>query len=92
MSVLAVIVTFFLTWWTIIFLVVPPSNDRKEKGAAYPDNPRFTQKILLTSLFSALITLAIWGSVRLDIFSFRQWAAHWDENRDEVQEKGMTDE
>lgn len=87
MSVLAVIVTFFLTWWVMIFLVVPPSNDRKEAGSAYPDNPRFSQKILLTSLISALITLAIFGAVRLDIFSFRQWAAHWDEESD--QKKGI---
>lgn len=84
MSVVAIIVTFFLTWWTMIFLVIPSSNERKTPGALYPDNPRIPQKILATSVLSALLTLAIWYGVRLDIFSFRQWAKHWDQE-EEVQ-------
>ena len=80
MSPLAIIVTYFLTFWTIIFLVVPASNDRKKAGDTYPDNPRIWQKFLITALISAVITLAIWGFVRLDIVSIRDWADHWDQN------------
>ena len=78
MSILSLIVTYFLTWWVVIFLVIPKSNERREEGALYPDNPGLVQKIMVTSLISAIITLAIWALVRLDIFSFRQWADQWD--------------
>lgn len=79
MSIVAIAVTFFLVWWTLIFLVVPRSNVRKEEGTAYPDDPGVVKNILATSVYSALLTLAIWAGVRLDIFSFRQWAKHWDQ-------------
>lgn len=78
MNILSIIVTFFLTWWVIIFLVIPKSNERKEEGGLYPDNPRMVQKIIVTSVISAIITLAIWALVRLDMFSFRQWTDQWD--------------
>lgn len=78
MSALSLIVTYFLTWWVVIFLVIPKANDRKEEGAQYPDKPNIPQKIIVTSLISLIITLAIYALVRLDIFSFRQWADQWD--------------
>ncbi len=78
MSILSIIVTYFLTWWVIIFLVIPSANQRKEEGGQYPDPPNIPQKILVTSGISAIITLAIWALVRLDIFSFRQWADQWN--------------
>ncbi len=78
MSILSVIVTYFLVWWTMIFLVIPSANERKEKGGLYPDPPNIPKKILITSLLSVLITLAIWAFVRLDVFSFRLWANEWE--------------
>ena len=80
MSILSLIVVYFLTWWTMIFLVVPSSNERKEEGSAYPDDPKLKYQILRTSLFSLLVTAIIWYIVDLEIFSFREWANEWDVN------------
>lgn len=71
------IVTFFSLWWLVWLMVLPFGVKQEEnpdplhdKGA--PQRPNFRAKIIITTLLSAALTLAIMytlnaGWLRLDI-------------------------
>lgn len=71
------IVVYALVWWTVLFAVLPlwtnPVTDPDEKthfrGA--PERPLLLRKVLVTTLVSALIWLAIWAVIESDLISFR---------------------
>ena len=66
-------------WWVVIFAVLPwgvRTPDRAELGhaAGAPSNPRLGLKVLVTTIVSAVIWLAIDLVVRSDLISFRDMA------------------
>jgi predicted secreted protein len=66
------IVVFLLTWWVVLFMVLPWGLERDETGK--PKNPWVVQKLLATTVVSAIFWLILYGLIEADIISFRDMA------------------
>ena len=73
------IATYFLIWWIALFVTLPlgVKMAEPEPGHAHgaPENPRLVFKFLLTSVISAVIWLAIYGLIKIEIIDFRAISA-----------------
>lgn len=70
------IVAFIIIWWLVLFTVLPWGVRRNETPAAGEDRGApVRHRILLRALVTTGITLLIWGalfaSIEMDVFSFR---------------------
>ena len=76
-------VVFFLVWWTALFLVLPlgvnPDPDGEMAAGGWrgaPRQVRVLRVVVLTTILSILVWLAIEGLVRAEWLSFRDgWLA-----------------
>ncbi len=73
------IAIYVTIWWVVIFAVLPwgaQPPDKVERGHApsAPAMPRLRAKVLVTTLISTGIWLAIELVVRSDLISFREMA------------------
>ena len=66
------IIVFLLVWWIAIFMVLPFGLKRDAEGK--PDDPKLKQKLLVTTVLSALIWLCIYAFIEADLVSFREMA------------------
>ncbi|MCC6597370.1 MAG: DUF1467 family protein [Alphaproteobacteria bacterium] len=66
------IVVYVLIWWTALFAVLPFGLTRQQDGK--PENPKLKQKIIITSLLSALIWVVVYVLIKIDIIDFHSYA------------------
>lgn len=74
------IAIYVTIWWVVIFAVLPwgaHPPERIERGHApsAPERPRLKLKVLVTTVVSAAIWLALDLVVRSDLISFRDMAS-----------------
>lgn len=79
MGVLTGLLVFVIIWWVALFAVLPwgvETDAAPAPGMAQsaPKKPRIVQKMLITTLISLAIWLAIYFAVAYSGFSFREWA------------------
>lgn len=66
MSIMSAILVYAVIWTVVIFIVLPlgvkvPENADEGHASSAPANPRIFEKILITSLVSAILwALACW--------------------------------
>ncbi len=80
MSILTGVMVYVLVWWMVMFCVLPLNiqsiikpTDGTMPGA--PVNPDIKHKVILTTLVSCVVWLAIYLIIRADLISFRDIAA-----------------
>lgn len=76
------VVLYVLVWWTLLFAVLPlgtkpqPDPDPATGWRGAPERPRIGQKILQTTVLSAVVWLGMMAVIRSDWLSFRTgWLA-----------------
>lgn len=79
MGALTGILVFVVVWWVVLFAVLPWGVETDAApppgtAASAPRTPRIAMKMLITTLISLGIWLAIYLIVAYSGFSFREWA------------------
>lgn len=79
MGVLTGILVFVVIWWVALFAVLPWGVETDATPApgmaeSAPKKPRIVQKMLVTTLISLAVWLAVYLAVAYSGFSFREWA------------------
>ncbi|HRJ62377.1 MAG TPA: DUF1467 family protein [Azospirillaceae bacterium] len=84
MGALTGILVFVIVWWVVLFAVLPwgveteaaapPGAPLSGMAESAPKAPRIAMKMLITTLISLGIWLAIYLVVAYSGFSFREWA------------------
>ena len=69
------IVVFVILWWLTLLTVLPWGIQNAEQNtlghdAGAPDNPQLKLKFLITTLITAIIWLAVFGLVQLEVINF----------------------
>lgn len=80
MNPVSAVVLYVILWCIVLFTVLPwgvKAADPSDPGfgAGAPANPQLAKKLLWTTLITAGLWLAIYGVIRADLLSFRDWAA-----------------
>jgi predicted secreted protein len=71
------LVVYILVWWLTLFAVLPfwtrpvADPDRPEHFSGAPEKPLLLRKVLVTTLVSGLVWLAIWAVMETGWISFR---------------------
>lgn len=87
MGIAGALVVFFITWWVVLFAVLPLWVRRHDEigedvppgtEPAAPAHPQIAKKLLVTTAITAVIWVAIFTLVTLEVFSFREWVADWE--------------
>ena len=79
MGIVSGIVVYICIWWVIIFCVLPIGVSRSDVGpeeglAGAPKDAKIKQKFIATTLISAMIWIAIYVMIDLQLFDFRSMA------------------
>ncbi len=78
MSLLSAFFIYLLVWWVVIFAVLPLGVERHdEAGKGYdagaPKNANMKKKLVLTTVISAVIVLAMHILVELNVIRWTEW-------------------
>ncbi len=68
-------VVYVMIYWTLLFAILPWGNkapDVPEEGMAgsAPINPRLKQKFIITGILSAILWLAVFILIKMDVIDF----------------------
>ncbi len=71
---------YFIVWWLVFFAVLPigienePQDDGRIKGSsdAAPSNPMIRKKLMMTTLYSALLFSVVWAVFEFEIITFEK--------------------
>ncbi|RAI60193.1 DUF1467 family protein [Roseicella frigidaeris] len=76
------VVVYLLIWWVALFAVLPigtqpnPEGDEQTGWRGVPQRPQLLRKVVITTLVSAILWLAVFALIESDWISFRSgwWA------------------
>lgn len=79
MGIVSGIVVYICIWWVVIFCVLPMGVTRSDVGpeeglAGAPQEPKIKQKFIATTLISAVVWIAVYVLIDLQLFDFRSMA------------------
>lgn len=79
------IVVYLCLWWTVIFCTLPLWVKRDESGpetvaSGAPLNPYIKEKVILTTIISAVLWIVIYILINQEIINFRDIAEKMHEN------------
>jgi predicted secreted protein len=82
MPLVTAIALYFVLWWIVLLAVLPLGTkpvseaDSQTGWRGAPERPRMLRKVVITSLVTAVVWLAIWLTVESNLISFRSgWLA-----------------
>ena len=83
MSLTLGIAIYVVLWWTVLFAVLPLGvRTQGEEGAVVPGTPasapaqpRLLRVVVLTTLISGLVFVALWGALRYGLVDPQSWMA-----------------
>ena len=80
MTFLTAVFIYLLVWWVVIFAVLPLGVERHDdagKGydAGAPNNAQIKKKLIMTTVISFVIVLAMYILVELGVIQWTQWFA-----------------
>jgi predicted secreted protein len=72
-------VVYALIWWLTLFTVLPlwsepPEQSKTGNVTSAPDRPRLGRKFLITTIIAAVVWLAVFVLIKMDVIDFREWA------------------
>ena len=78
MSLVDILIFFLVIWWPIFFILLPIGyepitnyDENTEFVRSAPKKPKILKKLLLASVISFFITLAMWTLEYYDLFSLK---------------------
>lgn len=83
MDVFSAVLVYILIWWIVIFCVLPmniQSIGKTDKGfmPGAPINPDLQKKLLITTIVSTVIWVAIYLVIKSNLISFHDMAMQMD--------------
>ncbi|WP_119165729.1 DUF1467 family protein [Algihabitans albus] len=72
------IIVFVIVWWVVIFMVLPwgarpPETPEPGHAPSAPEHPRLLRKVIVTTVISSVVWLAIYAAVESELVSFREF-------------------